>query len=159
MTPGVNPTPQKREIGWISRTLLRSPPLNHIPGNYILAPCVTGNICNTLDMAPGVNPSLDPSPQKWESGWISRKLLRSPPLSYIYSCSLCYRQYIEYIRYCPRGQPFSPEMGNWLNISKTVEIPTPKPYIFLFLVSRNIWWYVDHDHTGWSHPHMKQEVP
>jgi hypothetical protein len=24
-------------------------------------------------------------------------------------------------------------MGNWLNISKSIEIPTPKPYIFMFL--------------------------
>ena len=30
------------------------------------------------------------------------------------------------------------EIENWLNISKIVEMPTPKPYIFLFLVSRNI---------------------
>jgi hypothetical protein len=32
------------------------------------------------------------------------------------------------------GQPHPPEMGNWLNISKTVEIATPKPYIFMFLM-------------------------
>jgi hypothetical protein len=25
-------------------------------------------------------------------------------------------------------------MGNWLNISKTIEITTPKPYIFMFLM-------------------------
>jgi hypothetical protein len=38
------------------------------------------------------------------------------------------------------------------NISKTVEIPTPKPCIFLFLVSSSIKWCVGHDHTEWSCP-------
>jgi hypothetical protein len=38
------------------------------------------------------------------------------------------------------------------NFSKTVEIPTPKPYIFLVLVSSSIWWYVGHDHTEWYGP-------
>jgi hypothetical protein len=38
------------------------------------------------------------------------------------------------------------------NISKTVKIPTPKPYISLILVPGDIWWYVDHGHMGWSHP-------
>jgi hypothetical protein len=28
----------------------------------------------------------------------------------------------------------TPEMGNWLNILKSIEIPTPKPYIFSFLM-------------------------
>ena len=71
MAPGVSP----------------NPPLPYTI--YIIVPCVTDKICNTLDMAPGVNPIL----QKW---------------------------------------------GYWLNLSKTAEMPTPKPYVFLFLVSRNI---------------------
>jgi hypothetical protein len=29
------------------------------------------------------------------------------------------------------GVNLPPEIGNWLNISKTVEIPTPKPYLIL----------------------------
>jgi hypothetical protein len=99
-----------------------------------IVPCVTGNICNTLDMAPEVNLI----PQKWELGWISRKLLRSPPLNHIYSCSMCYR-HMQYIRYGPWGQPHPPEMGNWLNISKIIEILTPKPYTFLFLVLQAIY--------------------
>jgi hypothetical protein len=154
--------------GWISWNLLRSPPLNHI---YSYSLCVAGNICITLEMAPGVNPTprnrklaefrtllrspplnyknlcslrykqylqyirygLTPgttAPQKWEIGWRSWNLLRSPPLNHIYSCSLCYKQYMQYIRYGPLGHPPPPplEMGNWLNLSKAVEMPTPKPY-------------------------------
>jgi hypothetical protein len=38
------------------------------------------------------------------------------------------------------------------NISETTQIPTPKPYIFSFLVSRTLWWYADHDNTEWSRP-------
>jgi hypothetical protein len=45
------------------------------------------------------------------------------------------------------------------NILKTVEIPTPKPYIFLFFVSRSTWWYDDHDHTEWSCPLYTRDAP
>jgi hypothetical protein len=36
------------------------------------------------------------------------------------------------------------------NISKTTQIPTPKPYVFSFHVSRSLSWYADHDHMEWS---------
>jgi hypothetical protein len=63
---------------------------------YILVPCVKGNICNTLDMAPGVN----------------------------LTC---------------------PGTGEIMNISKTIEIPTPKQYVFLFLVL----WAIYAIHSIW----------
>jgi hypothetical protein len=37
------------------------------------------------------------------------------------------------------GQPHPPEMVNWLNILKTIEILTPKPYIFMSLVLQAIY--------------------
>jgi hypothetical protein len=41
------------------------------------------------------------------------------------------------------------------NISKNVEIITPKPqYLFLFLVSISIWWYVNYDHIWWFRPFL-----
>jgi hypothetical protein len=49
-----------------------------------------------------------------------------------------------------------------VNISKIIEIPTLKAYAFLFLVSRNIWWYihytVGHDHMGWSCPQWTESA-
>ena len=36
------------------------------------------------------------------------------------------------------GQLHPSEMGNWLNISKTIEILTPKPYIHVPYVIRNV---------------------
>jgi uncharacterized protein YggT (Ycf19 family) len=42
---------------------------------------------------------------------------------------------------------------------ETVEFSTPKLYIFLFLVSRSIRWYIGHDYTGWLLSPLKQEVP
>jgi hypothetical protein len=45
---------------------------------------------------------------------------------------------MQYIRYGPCSQPHPPEMViGW--VSKPVEMPTPKPYIVLFLVSRIGW--------------------
>jgi hypothetical protein len=52
---------------------------------------ITGNIYNTLDMAPGVNPT---PPPETRNCWISQKLLRSPPLNHINSCSLIVLQAI-----------------------------------------------------------------
>jgi hypothetical protein len=37
------------------------------------------------------------------------------------------------------------------DISKIIEIPTSKPHIFLFFVSRDIRWYVGQDNMGWFH--------
>ena len=101
--PWVNHTPQKWEIGWISRKLMRSPHLTI----YIHVPYVIGNVCNTLDMAPGVNPI----PPKMRNCQISWNLLRSLPSNHIYSCSMCYRQDIQFIKYGPWGQLYPPEMG------------------------------------------------
>jgi hypothetical protein len=42
--------------------------------------------------------------------------------------------------------------GKLLNILETVEIPTPKPYIFLFLELREIKWYAGHNPLGQPHP-------
>jgi hypothetical protein len=47
-----------------------------------------------------------------------------------------------------------PRKGKLLNILKAVEIPTPKPYIFLFLVLSSIQWYIGHD--PWSQTHPKE---
>jgi hypothetical protein len=113
------------------------------------------NICNTLDMAPGGQPY----PPEMGNSWISWKLLRSPPLNHIYSCSLWYRQYMQYIRYGPWGSTSPLRNGKLLNVSKTIEIPTPKPYIFLFLVSRNMWWYIGYDHTRWPCPPLSRKCP
>jgi hypothetical protein len=51
----------------------------------------------------------------------------------------CYREYVQYIRYGSWGQPH-PRNRKLLNISKTVEIPTPKPHTgtLLFLFSMSI---------------------
>jgi hypothetical protein len=98
-------------------------------------------------------PLGQPSPETGNC-WISKKLLRSP-LKLIYSCSLCYRQICNTLDMVPVPPPH----GKLLNISKTIEIPTPKAYIFLFLVSRNIWWYIDDDHTGWSCPSFYRNCP
>jgi hypothetical protein len=46
----------------------------------------------------------------------------------------------------------TPRKWKLLNILKTVEIPNPIPYIFLFLVLRSIHWYVGHDPLGHPHP-------
>jgi hypothetical protein len=46
-----------------------------------------------------------------------------------------------------------------LSISKTVQIPTPKPYVFLFLVSRSNWRYVSHDCTRWLHTLLNRKFP
>jgi hypothetical protein len=50
----------------------------------------------------------------------------------------------------------TPRNGKLLNIPKTVEIPTPKPYIFLFPVLRGIQWYVGHDPWGQPHPQERE---
>ena len=42
---------------------------------------------------------------------------------------------------CPRGQASPPSFHKMLNISETVQIPTHKPYIFLFLMMRRIKWH------------------
>jgi hypothetical protein len=67
----------------------------------------------------------------------------------------CYRQYIHDVTYGHWGHP-TPRNEKLLNISKTVEIPTPKPYTFLFVVLRGIQWYVGHDHWGQPHPQEKE---
>jgi hypothetical protein len=40
---------------------------------------------------------------------------------------------MQYIKYYPWGRPHPPEKGNWVNISKTIEIPTPKPYNYILV--------------------------
>jgi hypothetical protein len=42
---------------------------------------------------------------------------------------------------------------------KSVEIPTAEPFIFLFLVSRSIWWCVNYGFTWWSHPPLNRRCP
>jgi hypothetical protein len=46
--------------------------------------------------------------------------------------------------------------GKLLNILETVEIPTPKPYIFLTLAIRGIQWYIGHDPWGQPHPQERE---
>jgi hypothetical protein len=41
---------------------------------------------------------------------------------------------------------------------ETNEIPTPKPYIFLFLVLSSIQWYVSHDPWGQTPPPGKGKL-
>jgi hypothetical protein len=41
---------------------------------------------------------------------------------------------------------------------KTVEIPTPKLYIFLFLVLSSIHWYAGHDPWGSTPPLRKEKL-
>jgi hypothetical protein len=48
----------------------------------------------------------------------------------------------------------TPKNGKLLNISKTVKIYTPKPYILLSLMLRGIQWFVRHD--LWIKPHPKE---
>jgi hypothetical protein len=47
---------------------------------------------------------------------------------------------MHYIRYGPWGQPhpLAIGIGNWLNISKSIEIPTPKPCILVPCVTIKI---------------------
>jgi hypothetical protein len=53
-----------------------------------------------------------------------------------------------------RGQPQPPEIGNWLNILKTIEIPIPNPYIFMFLMLlyRQCLQYTRYGPWGQPHP-------
>jgi hypothetical protein len=52
--PGVNPTPPPRngKLLNISKTI----EIPTLKPYILLVPCVASNICNTLDMAPGVTP-------------------------------------------------------------------------------------------------------
>ena len=89
-------------------------------------------------------------PGNWNS-WISWKPLRSPPQA-IYILFSCVKGNPMVCRSWPLGSTPPPRKLTLLNILKTVEIPTPKPYIFLFLVLRSIQWYVGHDPWGQPHP-------
>jgi hypothetical protein len=64
-----------------------------------------------------------------------------------------------YVGHDRMGVILSPWYRKCSNIPKTVEIPTPKPYIFLFLVSSSIWWYASHDRTLWSHSPLNRKCP
>jgi hypothetical protein len=99
----------------------------------------------------GHDPWGEPHPLGKGNSRISWKPLRSPPLNHIYSCSLCKGASNGMSVMTPGVIP-TPRKEKLLNILKTVEIPTPKPYMFLFLVLRGIQWYVGHDPWGEPHP-------
>jgi hypothetical protein len=50
---------------------------------------------------------------------------------HIYSWSIILQAIYAIHDMAPEVNPL-PDIGNWLNISKTVEIPTLKPYMFLW---------------------------
>jgi hypothetical protein len=70
---------------------------------------------------------------------------------------LCHRQYMQYNRYGLEINPI-PRNGKLLNISKTIEIPTPKLYtcIFLFLVLQAVYAIYYIWSQGSSHPHKRE---
>ena len=69
---------------------------------------------------------------------ISQKPFRSPPLNHIYSCSLWWDTFRDPDWGIPQGHVPPPPSHKRSNISETIQIPTPKPYIFMFLMMRRI---------------------
>jgi hypothetical protein len=108
MAPGVNPTPHKLEMAEYLKKTVEIP----TPKPYIFLFLVLQVIyMQYVIMALEINSIL----QKWEIGRIhKKKLLRSAPLNHIYSCSLCSRQYIQYISYAE--MPTTPISAEFLLI-------------------------------------------
>jgi hypothetical protein len=100
-----------------------------------------------------------PVPFDTGSDKISWKPLKSPP--HIYSCFLCRSSIWWNASHDDTLRSHLPLNRKCYNVSKTTEIPTPKPFIFLFLVSSSRWWYVGHNHTKWSQgrPLLNRKCP
>lgn len=74
-----------------------------------------------------MTPVVIPIPtDKWEMTKYHKKQLGSFPLYHIYSCSLCHGASDDMQSMSPRCFPDPARKI----IQKTVEIPTPKPYVF-----------------------------
>ena len=85
-----------------------------------------------------------PQPALFIKCIIFLKPFRSPPINHIYSCSLWWGAFSDMdhgSQGVPRGQALPPWFHKICYISETVQIPTHKLYIFLFLKIRRIYWH------------------
>ena len=127
--PGIGPRPHNLIYDLISQKIYRSTPINHI---YFHSSWGDGLNVTTL-MTPGVRPH----PLNLTYDVRSQKPFRSPPLNHIYSFS----------SWCDRlngttvtslgvtdGSGPSPTILLMTLYLKNKQIPTHKPYIFLFLM-------------------------
>ena len=85
-----------------------------------------------------------PNPLHFIKGLISQKPFRSPPLNHIYTCSLWLDTFSDTNLGVPGVEPGpcpTPPLHKRPYISETVQIPTPKPYLYLFFMIRHIQWH------------------
>lgn len=94
-----------------------------------------------------ISPGGYSRPLRTGSAQISSKRLNSPPSNHIYSGSLC-QGTSNGMQVNSPEVVLSPSNRTCPDILKAVEIPTHKPYTFLFRVSRGIKWYVDNQPRG-----------
>ena len=80
---------------------------------------------------------------------VSQKPFRFPHLNHIYSSSLCWDSSSDTDRGSPWGYDAPPSLHLRPYISETIQIPTPKPYIFLFHMLRCIQWH--QPGSPWGH--------
>jgi hypothetical protein len=93
------------------------------------------------------------------SAQIIWKLLWFPSIHHTYSCFCVKEHLMEYGSWLYWVVP-SPWNRKYSNIWKTVEIPTPKRYLFFFSpVSSTMWWYVSHDCIRLSRPTFNRNCP